>query len=219
LVEGTFMSDTTVLITGASGGLGSTVSAAFQQAGFTVFAPSRSQADISTSAGAQAAVQGALSLHNRLDAVVHLMGGFAAPGPIQDTPEDAWDAMMSINARAAFLLFHAALPVLARPGGRIVAVGARAGLLPPAGLSAYAPSKAALHALIQVIAAENRHAGITANAVLPSVIDTPANRAAMPQADFSTWVSPSSLAQTILWLASDAARDVSGALIPVYGRS
>ena len=103
--------------------------------------------------------------------------------------------------------------------GRVIAIGSRAGVECPAGLAAYAVSKAGLNALVQVAAKEVRLQGITVNAVLPSIIDTPANRAAMPDADFDAWVRPQALADQILWLSGDEAADVSGGLLPVYGRS
>jgi NAD(P)-dependent dehydrogenase (short-subunit alcohol dehydrogenase family) len=103
--------------------------------------------------------------------------------------------------------------------GRIVAVGSRAGVEPAANLSAYNVSKAGLNTLIRTVALEGREHGITANVVMPSTIDTPANREGMPTADFSRWVTPAAIAGQILWLSSEAASDVSGALIPVYGRA
>lgn len=219
----------TVLITGASGGLGEEVCRAFQQAGAFVAGAARRAdqlkhcdlavaADLTTAAGAAGAIAAVLAARPALDAVVHLMGGFAADGVAQETTSETWDRMMDLNARSAFLLFRAALPPMVAQGrGRIIAAGSRAGVAMPAGLSAYAASKAALHALIQVIAAENKHTGVTANAVLPSTIDTAANRAAMPGADPALWVSPGSIAGLLVWLASDAAGDVNGTLIPIYG--
>jgi NAD(P)-dependent dehydrogenase (short-subunit alcohol dehydrogenase family) len=113
---------------------------------------------------------------------------------------------------------RAALPALLAAGrGRIVAVGSKTAIEPVATLSAYGVSKAGLVALVRTLALELKGTGITANAVLPSVIDTPANRAADPGADFSKWVAPESIAKLILWLASDAAADVNGAIIPIYG--
>jgi NAD(P)-dependent dehydrogenase (short-subunit alcohol dehydrogenase family) len=103
--------------------------------------------------------------------------------------------------------------------GRIVAIGSRTGVEPAAGLSAYGVSKAALIALMRTIAAEVRNSGVTANIVSPSVIDTPANRAASPAADFSKWVQPESIARLLVFVASDAAADVNGAVIPIYGRA
>lgn len=221
----------TALITGASGGLGEDVCRAFQLAGAFVAGTARRAdqlrhcnlaiaADLTTPAGAASAVAAVLSARPSLDAVVHLMGGFATDGNVQETTAETWDRMMELNARSAFLLFREALPpMLAQGQGRIIAVGSRAGDAMPAGLSAYAASKAALHALVRVIAAENKHSGITANVVLPSTIDTAANRAAMPDANPALWVSPESIAGLLIWLASDASRDVNGSLIPIYGRS
>lgn len=222
------------LITGASGGLGPAVVRAFLGAGACVAGVARDwrrspvpegeflpvEGDLTREEDAARAVQQAVAWRGRLDAVVHLMGGFAADGPVQETRTATWDHMMDINVRAAFLVFRAALPSLIASGrGRIIAAGSRSGEQPGAGTCAYAASKAALHALIRTIAAENRHNGLTANAVLPSTIDTPANRRAMPAADPSKWVTPESIAELLVWLASGAARDVSGALIPIYGRS
>lgn len=222
------------LITGASGGLGQAVTEAFLRAGYRVAGAARAwkrerlppgeffpvEADLTSAADCEAAVSAVLDRWRRLDAAVHLMGGFAADGPAQATSEETWDRMMNTNAKAAFLFFRAALkPMIEARAGRLLAVGARAGAQPAAGLSAYSASKAALHALVAAIAEEVRHSGITANAILPSTIDTPANRAAMPQADFSRWIPPASLAALLLYLASEQAGSINGALIPIYGRS
>jgi len=219
----------TVLITGATGGLGVAVCRAFQEAGAFVAGVARNArslencdlaiaADLSTKDAASGCIFAVLEARPKLDAVVHLLGGFAAGGTTQETGTETWDQMMELNARSAFHLFREALPHMVKQGrGRIIAVGSRAGLTLPAGLSAYAASKAALHALVQVIAAENKHTGVTANVVMPSTIDTPANRAAMPDADPALWVTADSISGLLIWLASDASRDVSGALIPIYG--
>jgi NAD(P)-dependent dehydrogenase (short-subunit alcohol dehydrogenase family) len=127
---------------------------------------------------------------------------------------------MNLNARGAFLFFRAALrPMREANQGRLIAVGSRSGIQPSPGMGAYAASKAALHMLVQTSAAELKQTGVTVNAVLPSTIDTPANRAAMPGADASKWVRPESLGELISWLASDAAADLNGALIPAYGKA
>ena len=127
---------------------------------------------------------------------------------------------MEMNARSAFLLFRAALPWMLKAGsGRLLAVGSRAGVEGAPGAAAYAVSKAALHALVLNLAAELRQKRITVNAVLPGTIDTAANRAAMPNADFGKWVAPEKIAEALVWLASDQAAETSGALIPIYGRS
>ncbi len=224
----------TVLISGASGGLGEAVTRAFLAAGCRVAGAARSwkpdrvlagdflplAADLTATEGCESVVGAVLERWKRLDAAIHLMGGFAAGGPLQTTSEAVWDRMMSLNAKAAFLFFKAALPTMLEAGnGRLIAIGARAGAQPPAGLAAYAASKAALHAIVEALAAELISSGVTANAVLPSTIDTPANRAAMPDADHARWVPAESLASLLLYLASPAAAHVNGALIPVYGRS
>jgi NAD(P)-dependent dehydrogenase (short-subunit alcohol dehydrogenase family) len=170
------------------------------------------QADLSTPEGAAGAVERA----GRFDALIHLVGGFAGGQPITSTDDATWRRMLDINLNSAFYTIRAALPVLLAAGrGRIVAVGSRTAVEPVARLSAYGVSKAGLVALIRTCALELKGTGVTANAVLPSVIDTPANRAADPRADFSQWVSPESIAGLILWLASDAAAAINGAAIPL----
>jgi NAD(P)-dependent dehydrogenase (short-subunit alcohol dehydrogenase family) len=221
-----------VLVSGATGGLGTAVVGAFLDAGASVTAVSRSvdgqaqrerlrwfAADLTTKRGAEAAVAAAVEHGGKLDVLAHVLGGFAGGDPTSETSEDAWDKMMTLNLRAAFLTVRAALSkMLDHRYGRIVAVGSRVGVEAVPGLSAYGVSKAGLNALIRTVALENADNGITANVVLPSVIDTPANRRAMADADFDRWVAPKVLAQHILWLASEEARDISGALLPVYGR-
>jgi len=227
------LEDKVILISGASGGLGEEVTRTFLDAGPRVAAVSRLwssavdsdmllhvSADLTQESGCVAAVQAAVSRWGRLDVVAHLMGGFTGGTAVEETTPERWDKMMNLNLRSAFLLFRAALPELRKAGlGRILAVGSRPGLDPVAGLGAYAVSKAGLHALVRTIAAENQNTGLTANAVLPSTIDTPANRAAMPDAAFARWVTPASIGDLLVWLASDASQDISGALIPIYGRS
>jgi NAD(P)-dependent dehydrogenase (short-subunit alcohol dehydrogenase family) len=218
-----------VIITGAAGGLGSPVCGVFHEAGVQVIAIDRAwkktqpyktiDADLTTSEGATAMVGEALS-HGPIDGLIHLVGGFAGGTPIAETDEKTWDLMMNVNVRIAFLTIRAALkPMIEARRGRIVAVGSRAAVEPSPNLAAYAVSKAAVVALVKNVAAEVKDLGITANAVLPSTIDTPANRASMPKADFSAWVAPASIAKLLLWLASDAAGDTSGAVIPIYGRA
>src|SRR5262249_20352401 len=137
-----------------------------------------------------------------------------------EMPDSVWDSMMNINLRAAFLTIRAVLkPMTTAKRGRIVAIGSRAAVEPMPNFAAYSVAKTALVALVKNVAAEGKDAGITANSVLPSIIDTEANRKAMPQADFSRWVSPDSIAKLLLWLASDDSANVSGAAIPIYGRA
>ena len=217
-----------VLITGASGGLGEAVTRAFLDRGDLVTGVARSwtqralpifalEADLTTDAGCRRAVEEALT-SGPIDALIHVLGGFAGGGPVQETSDATWDQMMSLNLTAAFHVFRAVLPgMLAANYGRIVAIGSRTGVEPAAGFSAYGVSKAGLVALVRTLALELKGSGVTANVVLPSIIDTPANRQAMPKADPSKWVKPASIASVLTWLASRESRDVSGAVIPVYG--
>ncbi len=222
-----------VLITGASGGLGTAVVEAFLATGADdVFAVAHSrggaarerlhpvEADLTSNEGAHTAVAAALALRGHIDVLVHAMGGFRGGSPVAQTTDADWNTMLSMNLSAAFYVCRAVLPhMLDRKRGRIIAVGSRAGLQPGAGAGAYNVSKAGLNALVQTIAAEVKDSGVTANVVLPSVIDTAANRKADPAGDHSKWVQPAAIADVIVWLASDGAADVSGALIPVYGRA
>ena len=218
-----------VLITGANGGLGTAVCQEFLAAGAKVIGVARDwkqsapfatiSADVTTEAGCESMVQQALE-HGPIDALVHLVGGFAGGSPLTDTTDQTWDSMMTVNLRAAFCCIRAALkPMQAAGRGRIVAIGTRMAVEPSPNFAAYAVSKAALVALVKNVAAEGQKFGVTANVVLPSTIDTPANRAAMPKADFSRWVAPQSIAKLLVFLTSDSAVDTSGAVIPIYGRA
>jgi len=222
-----------VLITGATGGLGKAVVHAFLREGAFVAGTARRwtpedavdgllevRADLTTQEGAEVAVRAVIEARGHLDAVVHLVGGFAMDGPVASTKVESWDRMLSINTRSAFLVFRTALAAnQPTPPRRRIAVGSRAGEQASPGMAAYAVSKAALHALVKNLAAEVVDLGITVNAVLPGVIDTAVNRTSMPHADFSKWVAPESIAETLVWLASDDSNSTSGALIPVYGQS
>jgi NAD(P)-dependent dehydrogenase (short-subunit alcohol dehydrogenase family) len=127
--------------------------------------------------------------------------------------------MFEANVNAAFHILRAVIPEMRKAGGgRVIAIGSRMAEEPVATIGAYSASKAALVSLIKTVALENKDAGITANAILPGTIDTPANRKAIPGADVSTWVQPASIASLIVWLAGDAGKDVTGAAIPIYGR-
>jgi NAD(P)-dependent dehydrogenase (short-subunit alcohol dehydrogenase family) len=218
-----------VLITGANGGLGTAVCQEFLASGAAVIGVAREwkepaafttiSTDVTTADGCESMMKQALAL-GPLDALVHLVGGFAGGTPLMDTDDQTWDEMMNLNVRAAFCTLRAALkPMQAAGRGRIVAVGARMAVEPSPNFAAYAVSKAALVALVKNVAAEGKKFGVTANVVLPSIIDTAANRKAMPDADFSRWVAPRSIAKLILCLTSDAAADSSGAVIPIYGRA
>jgi NAD(P)-dependent dehydrogenase (short-subunit alcohol dehydrogenase family) len=212
-----------VLIAGASGALGTVVTHAFLEAGADVAAVSRSgseiSADLTRPDEAARAVQAVLSRFKRIDVLLHLAGGFEGGTPVAQTDDGVWNRMFDLNLNSAFYCTRAVLlAMLEAKYGRIVAIGSKTAVEPVATLAAYGASKAALVALVRTIALEVKRSGVTANVVLPSVIDTPANRAAEPAADFSRWVSPESIARLLLWLASDAAADVNGAVIPIYGR-
>jgi NAD(P)-dependent dehydrogenase (short-subunit alcohol dehydrogenase family) len=218
-----------VLVTGANGGLGTSVCQAFLDAGAAVIGVARVwkepvnfatiSADVGTAEGCEKMVAQALQ-RGPLDALVHLVGGFSGGTPLTETSDQTWDEMMNLNLRTAFCAMRAALrPMTAAGRGRIVAIGSRVAVEPSPNFAAYAVSKAALVALVRNVAAEGKKSGITANIVLTSTIDTPQNRKAMPDADFTRWVTPQSIAKLIVWLASDAAADTSGAVIPIYGRA
>jgi Dehydrogenases with different specificities (related to short-chain alcohol dehydrogenases) len=230
----TDLSGRAVLISGATGGLGKVATRQFLEAGAVVAGISRSwqgkdlppgqffpiEADLSSPSGADSAVQQAASHLGRIDVVLHLMGGYAGGRLVQETDDATWRRMLDLNLNSTFYLARAAMPrLIESQSGRIIAVSSRAAVDAPARSSAYTVSKAGVLALIRTIAAEGKAHGVTANAVLPGTIDTEANRAAMPGADFSKWVKPESIANLLLWLASEASGDVSGALIPIYGRS
>jgi NAD(P)-dependent dehydrogenase (short-subunit alcohol dehydrogenase family) len=155
-----------------------------------------------------------------LGAVVNLVGGYAETGRVHETEPDEFERLMRLNLRPNILLARAAIPrFLRQGGGAFVAVSARPALRPFAGAPAYIVSKAAVLSFVQTLDAEYRLDGIRANAVLPSVIDTPANRASQPDADYSKWVAPEEIAKVIRFLISDDSAPVTGAAVPVYGRA
>ena len=155
-----------------------------------------------------------------LEAVVNLVGGFASGPRVHETEPDEFERLVRLNLRPAFLLARAAMPRLVeRGGGAFVGVSARAALRPFPGAASYVTGKAALLAFVTALDAEYRADGVRCNAILPSVIDTPANREATPDADFSKWVQPQQIAKVIAHLISDDSAPISGAGIPVYGRA
>lgn len=222
-----------VLITGANGGLGSHMTRAFLDADATVIGVARKidssefpqpafiplPGDLSTSAGVKAVVEDAVSRRGRIDALVHLVGGFAGGIRIEDTDEPTWEKMFALNLNPAFHLAGALVPVMRKAGrGRVIAIGARPAFDPVAGLGAYSASKAALVSMVRTLALEVKDAGITANLILPGAMDTPANRAAMPDVPPQDFVRPENVASLALWLVSEAGSQTSGAAIPMYGR-
>lgn len=171
-------------------------------------------------ASIQSMAKAVLENHGKIDILVNLVGGFVGGIRVIETSEEQWDKMMSLNLKTAFLCCRNLLPIMMKKkSGRIITIGGRGAVQPAAGLSAYSASKAALINLTQTLAAEVREENITANVVIPSIIDTSENRKAMPDANFDNWVKPEILAQTILFLCSDEAADISGTVVPVYGKS
>ena len=173
--------------------------------------------DLTDAAQAKKAIDSTVSHFGRLDALINIAGGFAFE-TIADGDPKTWQRMYALNVTTALNASRAAIPHLtASSAARIVNVGAMGALQAGAGMGAYAASKAGVHRLTEALAAEHK-GKITVNAVLPSIIDTAANRAGMPKADFAKWVTPQELAEVILFLTSDAASAVTGALLPVNGR-
>ncbi|MEV4543876.1 SDR family NAD(P)-dependent oxidoreductase [Micromonospora echinaurantiaca] len=227
------MADRSVLVTGGTGGLGGAVTAAFVEAGWRVVVPQRKSpattadgplrvvADLTEPAGAQRAVEAAAGDPAApLRAVVNLVGGYAGGGKVHETPVDEFERMLTVNLRPTHLVTRAALPhLVSAGGGAVVCVSSRAAVAPFAGAAGYVTAKAAVLAFAAAVAVEYRSAGVRCNTVLPSVIDTPANRAAQPDADHSRWVDPAEIARVIQFLASDESAPTSGASIPVYGRA
>jgi len=225
------------LISGGTGGLGAAVTRAFLCAGWRVVVPVFDTAErervpaherlvlepADLSDPDSAAAVAALSAGNEgapLRAVVNLVGGFAAGGRVHETAIEDFEAQLRLNLRPTYLVCQAALPHLqAAGGGAIVCVSSRAALRPFRGAAGYIVAKAAVLAFVDALAEEYREDGIRVNAILPSVIDTPANRRAMPDADHERWVSPEQIASVVRFLCDDGAEVVSGAHVPVYGRA
>lgn len=219
-----------VLITGASGGLGAAVTQAFLAHGASVAAVASKwpnppagvtalAADLSGEAGCASVVSATIERFGHVDALMHLVGGFAGGSSIEATPLDEYDKMMSVNFRTALNMLRAVLPAMkARGQGTIAMIGSKAAVEHPKGLGAYNASKAAMVALVRTAAAECKQSGVTVNAVLPSTISTPAMRAEATEEEAAKWVTPESIADLLVWLCGRAGRDVTGALLPVYGR-
>lgn len=225
-----------VVVTGGTGGLGQAVLAELLGRGHRVVASwvdsaeldrldaglrsnerlSLVEADIATESGARQLAQEA---GPQVSGVVCLAGGFAAGRRLHEAPEGEFETLLELNLGTARRTTAALIPAMLEAGGSIVLVGTRAALEPFKGGSAYAVSKAAVIALAKAIDADYRDDAIRANAILPSVIDTPANRAAMPDADHERWVAPAEIAKVIAWLLSADSVPTSGAAIPVYGRA
>jgi NAD(P)-dependent dehydrogenase (short-subunit alcohol dehydrogenase family) len=226
------MNGKVVLITGAKGGLGTSVTQAFLAAGATVVGVSRSikqsdfpnpgfvalEADVSSRAAAVELAKSVVARFSHIDVLAHVVGGFAGGASVAETDQATWDRMRDLNFNSALYIAAAVIPQMHKQGyGRIIGVGSKAAEQPHAGLGAYVVFKTAMVALFRTIALENGDAGMTANVILPGTMDTPANRASDPKADFSKWMPTSDVANVIVWLAGDAAAKVNGAVISVAG--
>lgn len=218
-----------VIVTGGFGVLGHAVAEAFAAAGDKVaridFAHSARVSidgaldiggvDLTNADATQDALDRVISSHGGIDVLVNVAGGFTWQ-TLEGGSLEAWARMVSMNLMSNATITKLALPALAKSGaGRVVNIGAGAAIKAGMGMSAYAASKSGVHRLTEALAEEVSAQGVTVNAILPSIIDTPTNRADMPDADFSTWVQPAAIAEVILFLASSAARSITGALIPV----
>ena len=230
-----------ILVAGGTGGLGRAVSLAFLDQRARVAVTYRKEAEFSAlkaAAGAHAAsldgssvdvtdeaavtalIDSIVSRHGRLDALVNTVGGYAGGTKLWELDTKVLDQMLSLNLRSGYALARAAVRAMLKQGsGAIVNVAAKAAIDHGAGAAAYAASKAAAVALMDSLAADLKGTRVRVNSVLPSIIDTEANRKAMPKADFSKWPKPEEIARVILYLCSDAAAVVHGAAVPVYGDS
>lgn len=225
------------LVTGATGNVGTAVSKAFLDAGARVAVAGTRRdrldelyggdaralpvvVDLFSEPSVAEMVRQVMEALGRIDVLANVAGGFTMGPPLHETSTDVWDQMMGLNARSVFLASRAVVPHMVEEGaGRIINVSARAALQGKAGMGPYCASKAVVITLTQSMAEELKDHHINVNCVLPGTIDTPENRAAMPGSDFVRWVSPEAIADVILQLASDSTRAVTGAAVPVYGRS
>ncbi len=225
----------TVLVTGGSGGLGSGVTREFLAAGWRVVVPWVVERELELLGDHEALATVRADLFDRdsvghavgiaagdparpLRAVANLVGGFAMGGRVHETDIADFEQQLTLNLRPTYLVSQAALPhLISAGGGAIVCVSSRAALRPFSGAAGYVTAKAAVLALVDAMAVEYTKDRVRVNAVLPSVIDTPANRAAMPNADHASWVSPKQVADVIRFLCEDCSGVVSGAHLPVYG--
>ncbi|MGB4675383.1 MAG: SDR family NAD(P)-dependent oxidoreductase [Aggregatilineales bacterium] len=228
------------IITGAAGALGSTVARRFAEAGARLAlvdikpdalleacgylrdqygARLFGNTDVTRSESVRQLVDLVLQDFGRVDVLLNIAGGWRGGTPVHETKPETFDFLMNLNAKSMFLMSGAVAPHMSAQGsGKIVSVAASIGLKARAGNSAYAASKAAVIRITEALSAELKDDGINVNCVLPSTIDTEANREMMPRSDHEKWVSPEALADVLLFLSSDASRAIHGAAIPVYGR-
>jgi len=234
-------SGSVVLVAGGTGGLGRAVTSAFLEEGATVLVTYRNlpewekfksaasahagrleghEVDVTDETAVRQLVEKILSKYSRLDALINTVGGYAGGLEFWEMETKVFEQMLNLNLRSGYALSRAAVPAMLKQGrGTIVNVASKAAFDHAAGASAYAASKAAAVALMDSLAADVKGTGVRVNTILPSIIDTEANRKAMPTADFSKWPKPRDIARVILFLCSDEAKVIHGASIPVYGDS
>ncbi len=230
-----------VMVTGAIGRLGVVLAQAFQSSEAKLALVDRGEdrlrqafpalvslpdyllvncADLMDEGAVETAVAETMQHFGRIDVLVNTVGGYRAGKMLHETPVETWDFLLNLNGRSVFIVCQKVIPLMLNRGsGKIVNVAARPGIEGQAGMAVYSASKSAVIRLTESMAAELKDHGVNVNCVIPGTIDTPQNRGTMPNADYSTWVAPESLADVILFLSSEAARDVHGAALPVFGRS
>lgn len=231
--------DQVVMVTGATGNLGSAVSRAYLEAGANLVLVDHkadrlaemypelvstdehylaTSVDLTQPEIVEDMVQETMDRFGRIDVIVNTVGGFTMGQKVHEMDLETLNRMMQLNARTFLITSQSVIPHMLEAGkGKIVSIGARPSLEGKANMGAYSVAKSAVLRLTEAMSSELKAKGINVNCVLPGTIDTPPNREAMPNADFTKWVKPESLAEVILFLTSDAARDIHGAAIPVYG--
>lgn len=233
--------DRTIFIAGAGGNLGSSVAAMFIKTGANLVLVDYSDEklqrlfpelidsdrhlvfqgiDINNHTSLNLVINKAMEKFDRIDVLVNTVGGYLGGFPIHETSDENWDMLFNLNARAVFNLSRAIIPIMKEAkSGKIINIAARRGLKGAANQAAYSAAKSAVIRLTEAMAQELKNDDVNVNCILPGTIDTPQNRASMPNADYSRWITPDAIAEVILFLASDAAGAISGASIPVYGQS
>jgi NAD(P)-dependent dehydrogenase (short-subunit alcohol dehydrogenase family) len=233
------LTDRVVIVTGAAGNLGQAVARAFHSTEAKLALVDRASdrlpkifpdlvdspdhlmvpnVDLADADAVEAMANQVLDRYGRIDVLANTVGGFRAGGSVHETSIEEWDRMLDLNARTAFLVSRAVVPAMLAAGkGKIIHTASRTALKGSAKMAAYSVSKSAVIRLTESLSAELKRKGVNVNCVLPATIDTPQNRRSMPQADTGRWVQPEAIADVFVFLASDAARAIHGAAIPVYG--